>query len=196
MMRALALLVAVGMVLSGCRGDSGKDDTDRATAVEPAVPGTIRVTSSAFDDGEAVPEKYTCHGDGVSPPLEWSGTKPDEAGPLALVVDDPDAPDGGYVHWVVFGLPPGDGALAEGTLPDVAREVPGSGGARWRPPCPPSGTHHYRFTLYAFPSDFVWEVRADTPLQELLDDIADKAVAWGRLIGTVSASGGDTGGGY
>jgi Raf kinase inhibitor-like YbhB/YbcL family protein len=191
---ALVAVALAGALLTGC-GDAGDDGGVRAAAVEPDLPASITVTSAAFDEGEPIPEKYTCHGDGISPPLAWSVI--DNAGSLALVVDDPDAKGAGYVHWVVLGLPTGHGGIDEGALPAEAREVPASGGLRWRPPCPPSGTHHYRFTLYAYSMESpLVALSEDTPLQELLEALADGAVAWGRLTGTVTASGGDTGGGY
>jgi Raf kinase inhibitor-like YbhB/YbcL family protein len=190
---ALALL----LVLTAC-GAGGGDEPDgvHATAVEPGGPRSITVTSPAFEDGAPIPSKYTCHGAGVSPPIWWSGLDLADIKDLALVVDDPDAPGGGYVHWVVVGVPTGHGAVDEGTVPDGARELAGTAGTGWDPPCPPSGTHHYRFTLYAFPSYRV-SARSGTPtLEETLTDLAEDAVAWGRLTGTVTASGGDAGGGY
>ena len=192
MTRRLVALAAISVLLVGCG-----DDAEHASAPDTApAPESLTITSTAFDDGDPIPEQYTCQGDGISPPLEWSGVNGDRVGSLALVVDDPDAAAGGYVHWIVFGLSTGRGAIDEGKLPDEAREVPASDGPDWQPPCPPSGTHHNRFTRYAFPSDSAWAVREDTPLQELLDLIADESIAWGRLTGTVAASGGDSGGGY
>ena len=190
MIRALVAIAAAGVLLAGC----GRD-TEHATAPDPDAPRTITVSSPAFDEGETIPARYTCQGKGISPPLDWSGVSGD-VGSLALVVDDPDAPDGGYVHWVVLGLPTGHGALDEGTLPDGVREVDGSGGHGWKPPCPPSRTHHYRFTVYAFSGSSAFAWRKDTPLDEVLELLADQAVAWGRLTGKVTASGGDSGGGY
>jgi Raf kinase inhibitor-like YbhB/YbcL family protein len=182
--RALAVPAAV-LVLAGC-GSGGSGETVRAQAVQPTAPRTITVTSPAFSEGRAIPATYTCRGKGVSPPLQWSGVD-DRIGSLALVVDDPDAPGGDYVHWVVLRIPTGHGALDAGGLPPGATELEASGGPGWSPPCPPSGTHHYRFTVYAFPSDSAFAVSKDATLAELLSTIADRAVAWGRLTGTVSA---------
>ena len=118
----------------------------------------LTLTSSAFAQNGAIPAKYTCDGDDTSPPLAWSGV-PAGAKSLALIVDDPDAPDPAapkrvWVHWVVYNLPPGDGSLPEGAsggqLPGGAVEGTndwprlGYGG-----PCPPVGRHRYFFKLYA-----------------------------------------------
>jgi Raf kinase inhibitor-like YbhB/YbcL family protein len=186
-------LVLVGaLALTACGGG----DSDTASAHEPtSAPETITVSSPAFADGEAIPSTYTCQGAGTSPPLAWSGVSPD-AGSIALVVDDPDAPGRGYVHWVVIDIPPGTPGVDANTSPSGGTVLDASGGPGWSPPCPPSGTHHYRFTVYAFPSDTTPSMPSDSPLDGVLAVLADQASAWGRLTGTVTASGGDSGGGY
>jgi hypothetical protein len=114
----------------------------------------MKLSSPAFADGAVIPMRYTCTGDDVSPPLAWSDT-PAGAKSVALIVDDPDAPVGTWVHWVAFNLPVTAGGLPEG-IKD-AKQLP-SGGTQgtnsWRRigyggPCPPSGTHRYFFKLYA-----------------------------------------------
>ena len=117
---------------------------------------TLKLTSSAFADAGEIPAKYTCEGQDVSPPLAWSGV-PSNARSLALIVDDPDAPDPAapamtWVHWVLYGLPPDAGTLPEGTrtLPPGTRQ----GSNDWQRtgyggPCPPVGRHRYFFKLYA-----------------------------------------------
>lgn len=111
---------------------------------------TFELTSPAFEAGAAMPRKFSCDGEDVSPPLEWSGA-PDDTAALALIVDDPDAR--GFVHWVVFDTAGSQsGGLPEGvsSSPDAPNQ--GSNDFRrtgWGGPCPPSGTHRYRFTLYA-----------------------------------------------
>jgi Raf kinase inhibitor-like YbhB/YbcL family protein len=116
----------------------------------------MKLTSSAFAHNGAIPKKYTCDGGDVSPPLSWSDV-PAGAKSLALVVDDPDAPDPAapqmtWVHWVLYNLPPSAGGLAEGAkaLPASTAEGindwqrTGYGG-----PCPPVGRHRYFHKLYA-----------------------------------------------
>ena len=108
------------------------------------------LTSTAFTEGGAIPRKFSCDGTNVSPALNWTGA-PDAAKSLALIVDDPDAR--GFVHWVVFNITAsGTGGLAEAVSasPDAPPQGRSSfGKVGWGGPCPPSGTHHYRFTLLA-----------------------------------------------
>ncbi|BCI88141.1 UPF0098 protein [Mycobacterium kansasii] len=112
--------------------------------------GPLTISSPAFADGAPIPVQYTCKGANIAPPLSWSA-------PLgaALVVDDPDAVGGNYVHWIVIGIPPGAGSSADGQTPAGGTSLPNSGGqAAYSGPCPPpgTGTHHYRFTLYQLPA--------------------------------------------
>ena len=109
----------------------------------------MEVTSTAFADGTDVPHKYTCDGDDVSPPLAWTNA-PADAKALVLVVDDPDAR--GFIHWLAFDIPVTTSQLPEGASASDSSLRQGTnsfGKAGWRGPCPPSGTHHYRFRLLA-----------------------------------------------
>lgn len=122
------------------------------------TPTAFALTSSAFAPGQAIPRVHTCQGRDVSPPLAWSAP-PDGTRSLALVVDDPDAPDPAaprmvFVHWVLYNLPPGAGALPEGVaaaaLPKGARAGTSDfGRAGYGGPCPPIGRHRYFFRLHA-----------------------------------------------
>ncbi len=114
---------------------------------------SLALTSAAFPPGGAIPKDHTCDGKDLAPPLEWSGV-PAGTKSLALVVDDPDAPNGMWVHWVLYDLPPNTRGLPLGTkskdLPAGTRE----GLNDWkrtgyRGPCPPSGRHRYFHRLYA-----------------------------------------------
>lgn len=112
----------------------------------------LSLSSPAFGDGETIPTVYTCDGRDISPPLQWRDV-PDEARSLALVVDDPDAPAGTWVHWVVYNIPPDTAGLPEGAtsedLPAGAREGVNSWGRTgYGGPCPPSGEHRYMHELY------------------------------------------------
>ena len=109
----------------------------------------MNLTSPAFSEGADIPHKYSCDGGDVSPPLAWASV-PTDAQALVLIVDDPDA--GGFVHWVAFDIPATTAELPEGASSSDTALHQGTnsfGKAGYGGPCPPSGTHHYRFTLYA-----------------------------------------------
>jgi len=174
-MRA-ALVVACALVAAACsEGSSMK-------VPEPDVASSIAVTSQAFADGQPIPRDFTCRGAGRVPALSWHGI-PAEAASLAVVVSDPDAPSGTFIHWLLYNLPPRDGTLASGEPPAGAKEAKNSGGKTgWYAPCPPSGKHRYVFAVYALREPVI-----GGSTQEILDDIGGKAVARGTLTGLVSA---------
>jgi Raf kinase inhibitor-like YbhB/YbcL family protein len=117
---------------------------------------TLTLRSDAFDDGEVIPRRYACDGDDVSPPIAWL-TPPELTETFALIMDDPDAPGGVWVHWVVFNLPAETSEIREGgsgSLPGKAAHGSNSWGRTgYGGPCPPGGTHRYFFKLYALDSE-------------------------------------------
>lgn len=137
---------------------------------------SFELTSGAFAPGADIPRKYTCDGEDVSPPLEWADA-PDDTAALAVIVDDPDAR--GWVHWVVFDM---DGTQSGG-LPEgysASPDAPSQGTndfdrIGWGGPCPPSGTHRYRFTLYAL------EAPLEIPGAPTADEV--RAAMQGRVLG-------------
>jgi Raf kinase inhibitor-like YbhB/YbcL family protein len=157
--------------------------TSQGSTKASAAPQSIHVTSSAFRDGETIPPEFTCSGADRSPPLRWSGV-PSAAVEVALVVDDPDAPGGTFLHWVLFTLPPGDGGVEAATVPAGARQGRnGFGKAAYGGPCPPKGdpAHHYRFILYALSHKLD---RPDgAPGEDVRRDAEASAIATGRLVG-------------
>lgn len=146
----------------------------------------ITLTSSAFEEGGMIPRKYTCDDIDVSPPLAWDAV-PDGTKSLALICDDPDAPVGTWVHWVVFNIPSEVYDLAENqpheeTLPNGAtqgrndfRNI-GYGG-----PCPPSGTHRYFFKLYAL--DTLLDLKPGATKKDLLKAMEGHILAQAQLMG-------------
>jgi Raf kinase inhibitor-like YbhB/YbcL family protein len=155
--RTASLAIAATAILGGCTASGTQTTVPSPTPVTeasdmvsdrtPAV-GLV-LASTAFTDGAPIPVEHSCRGADISPPLAWSGV-PSAAGALVLIVDDPDGRD--WVHWSVLDLTPRDGSLAAGILssadpPQQGRNDFGRYG--YGGPCPPSGTHHYRFTLYA-----------------------------------------------
>ena len=148
----------------------------------------LSISSPAFKDGERIPAKYTCDGQGISPPLSW-GEPPAGTRAFALICDDPDAPSGVFTHWVLFNLPastrqlpegvPAQNQLQNGALHgrnDFRRNGYGS-------PCPPSGpAHRYRFTLYAL--DKPLDLKAGVSKQQVIDAMKGHILAQGQLTGT------------
>ena len=174
-MRTVATLLLV-CCLAGC----GDDETSSPATGD--TPVTIDVTSAAFGEGEPVPVRYTCDGDELSPPLAWSDV-PSDAAALALVVDDPDAPSGTFTHWVVLDIPLATTSSEEGGVPAGGVQAESStGSAAYAGPCPPSGTHHYRFTVVALDAETGLAVGA--PLDQALEAVDEHAVARGTLTGT------------
>jgi Raf kinase inhibitor-like YbhB/YbcL family protein len=127
----------------------------RRASVKNPSPGSIKLTSSGFRQGEGIPQRFTCKGANTSPGLSWSNLPPGTKS-LALVVSDPDSFLGSYVHWVLYNLPPEADHLDAGVptverLPNGARQGMNSGDAvGYTGPCPPGRSpHRYVFTLYA-----------------------------------------------
>jgi hypothetical protein len=109
----------------------------------------MKLTSSVFENNGNIPAKFTCDGENINPPLEISEA-PTNAKSLALIVDDPDAPAGDWVHWTLWNIPPDVKVISENSVPAGAVEGTTSfGKSGYGGPCPPSGTHHYQFKLYA-----------------------------------------------
>jgi Raf kinase inhibitor-like YbhB/YbcL family protein len=185
--------LAILVVLTGCGAGGGNRDRSpsppaptapNAGATTPApVADPVTITSPAFADGAPIPVRYTCQGDNIPPPLAWSA--PSSAAELALVVDDPDAPGGLFVHWIVTGIAPGPGSTADGQTPPNGHTLPNStGNDGYFAPCPPAGTgtHHYRFTVYQLPAAL--EVPAGSAGVQAAQAIAQAATAQARLTGT------------
>lgn len=146
----------------------------------------IEITSSAFSNGGEIPPVCTCDGQDISPPLRWESI-PAETQSIALICDDPDAPMGTFVHWVLHSLPaetrelpenvPGEATLPDGTqqgLSDFGRI--GYGG-----PCPPSGTHRYFFKIYAL--DAKVDPGPDARKADLVKAMKGHILAEGQLMG-------------
>jgi Raf kinase inhibitor-like YbhB/YbcL family protein len=142
------------------------------------------VNSSAFNAGAAIPARYACSGDDVSPPLGWSGA-PGGAKSLALTVIDPDAPGRPFTHWVVFNMPPATAGLPEGG-PPPSGAIEGRndfGAAGYGGPCPPPGSpHHYHFQVYGL--DATLALRAGATEQAFENAIKGHVLASGELVGT------------
>jgi Raf kinase inhibitor-like YbhB/YbcL family protein len=205
--RPILCLLAVGAaLLAGCDTDDGRtiaDPPPGATApprptgtttttaiVNPPVgseEGGLVLGSPAFGAGLAIPERFACEGENVSPPLGWTGV-PSGTVELALTVVDPDAPGGQFVHWVVTGLDPALLGLDEDAVPEGSIEARnGTSEFGWFGPCPPAGeTHNYVFTLFALSE--ASGVVAGTAGEEAIRQIAATPGAAATLTGTFTGS--------
>ncbi len=108
----------------------------------------MKIESDVFPNDGMIPVQYTCYGDKTQIPLKISGV-PQNAKSLGLIVDDPDAPNGDFVHWVVWNIEPETSIIENNNLPGAVEGNTSLNKPGWVPPCPPSGTHHYNFKLYA-----------------------------------------------
>ena len=146
----------------------------------------MELTSSAFEEGGSIPSLYTCDGKDISPPLRWSGA-PEGTKSFGLIADDPDAPVGTWVHWVLWNLPAAAAELKEGfpTTPHLSdgtlqgRSDFGRNG--YGGPCPPSGTHRYFFKLYAL--DTALALKAGATKSKLEAAMKGHALAQATLMG-------------
>ncbi len=176
----LLLVLAVSLSpVAGCAQErgapAGADQTEEA-----AMSLTLR--SDSFDNGQAIPPRFTADGADVSPALTIEGV-PEGAVSLALIVDDPDAPMGTWVHWVVWNLPAGTTEIPEGRLPQGGVQGTNSWGrAAYGGPSPPSGTHRYFFKLYALDTALDLSPKANKNM--LLRTMEGHVLARAELMGT------------
>ena len=145
--------------------------------------GTMKLISPAFSHNESIPAEYTCDGANISPALAWTDA-PAETKSFALIVDDPDAPAKVWVHWIVFNIPANVNNLMENTsaAPFIQGITDFNGKQQYGGPCPPSGIHHYRFTLYAL--DTMLHIPAETNKEKLLAAMHGHILEQTTLIGT------------
>ena len=152
---------------------------------------TFKLTSDAFTNGQSIPAKYTCVGKNISPALTWTDP-PTDTQSFALIVDDPDAPMGTWVHWVLYNIKPDVRALHE-DLPIKGKNVDpdaifigknSSGSIAYQGPCPPSGTHRYYFKLYALDSQI--SLLPGATKDQILKEMDGHILAQTELMGTFS----------
>ncbi len=183
MLKNFFILVAVSILLFCSCKDSEQADLGAAVGGKKME---IKITSSAFEDGALIPSKYTCDGEDISPPLQWASV-PDRTRSIALIADDPDAPVGTWVHWVLFNLPAETRELAENIPPDktllngAKQGVSDFGRIGYGGPCPPSGTHRYFFKIYALDTEI--DLPAGTNKARLLKAMEGHILGRGQLIG-------------
>jgi Raf kinase inhibitor-like YbhB/YbcL family protein len=174
-------LLSAAFVLCSCRSE--KPSNVNAPEGKRAE---IKLTSTVFTEGAIIPRPYTCDGPNVSPSLRWENV-PAAARTLALICDDPDAPSGTFVHWVLYNLP----ADAKGLIENVPKQEKLAGGGLqgmnsfretgYDGPCPPNGAHRYYFKLYALDAELSLETQATK--EQLLKAMEGHVIGEGQLMG-------------
>lgn len=172
---AVVIFAATSMVLY-----SGNKEGDKMD---------LKVTSQSFSEGGKIPVKYTCDGKDISPPLSWSGG-PDNTRSYAIISDDPDAPVGTWVHWVIYNIPADVTSLPE-DVPKAEKLENGAVQGRndfkkygYGGPCPPGGTHRYFFKVYAL--DTMIDEGPGLTKKQLLKAMEGHILAQGELMGKYS----------
>lgn len=166
----LAVVILLAFLL---QSSHQKTENKVETGVTPtaALPNSMKITSSAFLNEQAIPQKYTCDGENTNPPLLFSDV-PDGTKSLALIMDDPDAPVGTFVHWVLYNISAKEKGIGENSVPPSAKQAKNSAGKEgYVGACPPMGTHHYFFKLYA--------------LDIMIDEAKDKAELEEKMKGHI-----------
>jgi Raf kinase inhibitor-like YbhB/YbcL family protein len=182
-MRGHILLLIAGftITLSACATST--------TPTEATMTNQLTITSDAFSSGQSIPAKYSCIGRNISPPLAWN-EPPTGTQAFALIMDDPDAPAGTWVHWVLYNIPADTRSLQE-DLPVGGKNnliLVGKnswGDTDYGSPCPPSGTHRYFFKLYALNIEFPVLTPGATK-EQVLNAIQGHILAQTELVGTFS----------
>ncbi len=182
------VLVLLVLSLVGACQATPADRPSQRTEEQEEGAMTLALKSTAFEAGGTIPVEYTCDGANISPPLSWEGV-PAQTRSLALIMDDPDAPAGTWVHWLLYNIPPQVTELAE-ALSD-ARQLPGIGlqghnsfkNSGYGGPCPPRGNpHRYFFRLYAL--DKVLDLEPGAERRELEAAMQGHILAQGEIMAT------------
>lgn len=181
MFQKIGCLIVAFALLCSCQG---KKQPQPETTGEKKM--ELIVTSTAFEEGSMIPSKYTCDGENVSPPLAWTSV-PEGTKSLALISDDPDAPMGTWVHWVLFNIPANVDELPENLPPQERLDNGAKHGMTdfrrigYGGPCPPSGTHRYYFKLYAL--DIMLDLETGITKDQLLKAMEGHILSQGQLMG-------------
>jgi len=141
----------------------------------------MKISSPAFENNNPIPKRYTCDGENINPPLLFEDV-PLQTQSLILIIDDPDAPIGTFLHWLVFNIPPKTRLIEENSVPSGA--IVGKNDFnqnKYSGPCPPSGEHRYFFHLYAL--DTLLDLKENANLTEIKANIRDHLLAEAELIG-------------
>ncbi len=169
-LKYLALILLISLLAIGCKKDTISIQTQRGD--------NMRIESPAFEEGEMIPKRYTCQGEDINPELRFSEV-PDGTKSLALIVEDPDAPMGIWIHWVLKNIDANVRKIEENSV--VGEQVRNSFGKEdYGGPCPPSGTHRYYFRLYALNKENMEAENVDELKEEIERHKIEEAILMGR----------------
>ena len=174
-------LLTILLLVNGCSSDNGKKTMNTSSH--------IILTSNAFKEGASIPAQFTCEGANISPELSWSGI-PKQTKSVALIVDDPDAPHGTWVHWVVFNIPANVTRLPQKASINSIGGIEGLTSYNrigYSGPCPPSGTHRYYFKLYAL--DSLLTLDSTARKEKVIEAMQGHILAEGQLMGRYQKTG-------
>ena len=180
MWRSLApALLLIGLASCGAE-DKARNSNSGGNAMESATVTDLKLSSSAFANGQPIPEQYSCDGSNRTPPLEWS-EPPQGTKSFALVVDDPDAPSGTFRHWGAYNIPASARSIEGGGFAEAVNDF---GKAGYGGPCPPKGhgPHRYRFKLFALGVERL--DLANPKIQDLEAEAEKHALGRAELTGT------------
>jgi Raf kinase inhibitor-like YbhB/YbcL family protein len=166
---AVVLAVTAALTVAGCSQQAGQG--------APVAPRNMTVSSEAFSQN-ILPQRYTCHGPGISPPLDWSGA-PAGTKSLAIVVDDSSAPITPFIYWLVFDIQPGTTDIQEGARAGARQALNSNHTVNYDAPCPVGHSHWYRFTVYAL--NRTLNLPNGAPLLQVWTEIAQAAIGRGRI---------------
>src|SRR4030095_2032120 len=200
MVKLFSYLLFFIILFTGCKKDTyqkpaGNMDTTgekKSDTTNTKQKSSMTIKSTAFNEGGMIPKKYSCEGENLSPPLEWSDS-PAGTNTFALIVDDPDAPAGTWVHWVVYNIPAStlelkdDMSSQKTSDSKIVQGINDFKKASYGGPCPPSGTHRYFFKLYAI--DAKLDLAGDVTKDKLLDAMKGHVLGQAQLIGKYTKGG-------
>ena len=183
----LSCFAVLSLLVASCDGTETQDE-DRSSSIEEDAITTISLSSTAFKEGDKIPDNYTCDGQDISPALIWD-EPPQQTEVFVLIVDDPDAPSGVFTHWVLFNIPASIRQLGEG-IPTQEQLDSGAlqgkndfGRIGYGGPCPPQGSiHRYRFIIYAL--DQKLNLKEGASKKQVSDAMQGHILAQGQLTGT------------
>lgn len=184
MFKKLSLVVILALLLSTIYFLGKNYKKSDNLPVTDRKEGNMKIISSAFSEGQKIPQKYSCDGENISPPLSILDV-PANSVSLVLIMDDPDAPAGTWVHWLVWNIDPNVKDITEGATPSGSVSGTTSfGDVGYGGPCPPSGQHRYFFKLYALNSKI--DLKEDAKVENLTQAMKNHLIQETSLMGVYS----------